>query len=86
MPWIIIYIFKKVKKNIYKPKKYWQITILYYIYSMKNPYLSIIIPMHNTAQYIQQCLDSIVVQNGFPNFQVIVIDDGSTDNGLSIVQ
>lgn len=53
---------------------------------MKNPYLSIIIPMHNTAQYIQQCLDSIVVQNGFPNFQVIVIDDGSTDNGLSIVQ
>ncbi len=53
---------------------------------MKNPYLSIIIPMHNTAQYIQQCLDSIVVQNGFTEFQVIVVDDGSTDNGLCIVQ
>ena len=53
---------------------------------MKKPILSVIIPMYNTAPYIRQCLDSIIVQNGFPDFQVIVVDDGSEDNGADIVQ
>ena len=53
---------------------------------MKQTILSVIIPMYNASQYIQQCLDSIVVQDGFPDFQIIVIDDGSNDNGADIVQ
>lgn len=53
---------------------------------MKKTILSIIIPMYNTAPYIRQCLDSIIAQNGFPDFQVIVVDDGSKDNGPDIVQ
>lgn len=46
--------------------------------------LSIIVPMYNVEQYIQQCLDSLVVQT-CPNFEVIVVDDGSSDNGPKIV-
>ncbi len=70
-------------KNINKVDK----TVFYTIFRyMKEPVLSIIIPMYNTAPYIRQCLDSIIVQNGFPDFQVIVIDDGSNDNGADIVQ
>ena len=53
---------------------------------MNKPLLSIIIPMYNTAPYIRQCLDSIIAQKGFPDFQVIVVDDGSNDNGADIVQ
>lgn len=52
---------------------------------MNTPVLSVIIPMHNSAQYISQCLDSIIMQEGFPNFQIIVVDDGSGDIGANIV-
>lgn len=45
--------------------------------------LSIIIPMYNCAPVIERCLDSIDV---FPEMEVIVVDDGSTDNGSAVVQ
>jgi glycosyltransferase involved in cell wall biosynthesis len=42
--------------------------------------LSIIIPVYNLEDYIEQCLDSIKVQiNEFDNIEVIVINDGSSD-------
>ena len=63
-------------------KKFFYTTLI----PMKQTILSVIIPMYNASQYIQQCLDSIVVQDGFPDFQIIVIDDGSNDNGADIVQ
>lgn len=53
---------------------------------MKKNVLSVIIPMYNMAQYIKDCLASIVAQDRFPEFQVIVIDDGSVDMGAKIVQ
>lgn len=46
--------------------------------------LSIIVPMYNVEQYIQQCLDSLVVQT-LHDFEVLVVDDGSTDQGSVIV-
>lgn len=46
--------------------------------------LSIIVPMYNVEDYIQQCLDSLVVQT-CSDYEVIVVDDGSTDNGPRIV-
>lgn len=46
--------------------------------------LSVIIPVYNTEKYLQKCLDSIFEQN-FSNFEVICVDDGSTDNSLDIL-
>lgn len=46
--------------------------------------LSIVIPVYNTEKYLQKCLDSIFMQN-FTNFEVICVDDGSTDNSLEIL-
>lgn len=45
---------------------------------MYNKLISIIIPVYNTEQYIETCLDSIERQT-YKNFEVIMIDDGSTD-------
>lgn len=50
---------------------------------MKTPKVTIIIPVYNTEKYIKNCFDSIINQS-FSNFEVIVINDGSTDNSLKI--
>ncbi len=45
--------------------------------------LSIIVPIYNVAQYLQECLDSIQAQT-YSNFQAILINDGSTDESGAI--
>ena len=45
--------------------------------------VSIIMPMYNVEKYIKRCLDSIL-NNTYKNIEVIIIDDCSTDNSLSI--
>lgn len=47
--------------------------------------LSIIIPVYNVEDYLVECLDSIITQiNNVSNIEIIVIDDGSTDNSVKI--
>lgn len=46
--------------------------------------VSIVIPLYNKALYVRRSLDSIAAQT-FSDFEVIVVDDGSTDDGASIV-
>ena len=53
--------------------------------SVQSPLISIIIPVYNAAQYIKKCLLSIITQQ-YKNLQVICVDDGSTDNSLSIIK
>ena len=49
------------------------------------PAVSIIIPMYNVEKYIGECLDSIFAQT-FQDFEVIVVDDCSTDNSCAVVE
>lgn len=44
-----------------------------------NPLISIIVPVYNVEEYLSKCLDSIVNQT-YKNLEIILIDDGSTDN------
>lgn len=44
-----------------------------------KPLLSIVVPVYNSHETYQRCLDSIYVQD-FKNYEVIIIDDGSKDN------
>lgn len=48
-----------------------------------NVTFSIIVPVYNSEPYLEKCLDSILDQN-YPDFEVILIDDGATDRSGAI--
>lgn len=49
-----------------------------------NPLVSVIIPTYNRGWILPEAIDSVLVQE-FTNFELIVVDDGSTDNTASIL-
>ena len=51
---------------------------------MDNIKVSVIVPVYNASQYIGKTLDSIINQD-FSGYEIIVIDDGSTDSSLEII-
>lgn len=53
--------------------------------SALTPRVSVIVPLYNKAPYVRRTLDSISQQT-FSDFEVIVVDDGSTDHGPEIVR
>ena len=52
---------------------------------MKSIKFSVVIPTYNCEKYISRCLDSIISQN-YDNLEIIIVDDGSTDDTLKIVK
>lgn len=46
--------------------------------------ISVVIPVYNTQNYLNECIDSVLNQS-FKDFEIICINDGSTDNSLSIL-
>lgn len=47
--------------------------------------ISVIVPVYNSEKYVGRCVDSIIAQT-YQNWELILVDDGSTDNSLSILQ
>ena len=47
--------------------------------------ISVIIPVYNIEKYLVKCLDSVINQT-FTDIEIICINDGSTDNSLSILE
>lgn len=45
--------------------------------------LSIIVPIYNVAPYLRKCVDSLLAQD-YDNYEIILVDDGSTDNSGAI--
>lgn len=49
----------------------------------KSIKFSVIIPVYNVAPYLRKCLDSVIYQT-YDNIEILVINDGSTDDSLAI--
>jgi len=47
--------------------------------------VSIIIPVYNVAEYLPQCLDSVIEQT-LKDIEIICVNDGSSDNSLEIIK
>lgn len=52
---------------------------------MKNPLISVIIPVYGVENYISECLESVMKQT-YKNLEIIVINDGTKDNSANIAK
>lgn len=52
---------------------------------MNEPSFAVIVPVYNSARYLKEALDSLFAQT-YKNFTVIAVDDGSTDESISILK
>lgn len=50
-----------------------------------SPKVSVVIPIYNAAEFLEECLDS-VLQQSLTDIEVICVDDGSPDNSLEILK
>jgi len=48
-----------------------------------NSKISVIVPVYNTCEYLEKCIDSICKQT-YSNLEIIIVDDGSTDNSADL--
>jgi len=53
--------------------------------NVKIPKISVILPVYNGEDYLAEAINSILAQT-FTDFELIIIDDGSSDDSLSIIQ
>lgn len=49
-----------------------------------QPSVSVIIPVYNIEKHLEKCLDSVIGQT-LKDIEIIVVNDGSTDNSLDII-
>ena len=88
--------FPKLENNIlksqkeiyekYKPQQMWSDNDLKFLYNETKYDLSLIVPVYNAQNYLEECILSLTNQVTDYKYQLIFVDDGSKDNSLSILK
>jgi glycosyltransferase involved in cell wall biosynthesis len=52
---------------------------------LKEPFISVVLPVYNVAPYLREAVESILRQS-MPDFEVVIVNDGSTDRSEEIIQ
>ena len=52
---------------------------------LTDPLVSIVVPAYNVEKYIKKCVDSLLNQT-YENIEIIIVNDGSTDNTSKIIR
>ncbi len=52
---------------------------------MTSPAVSVIIPLYNSEKYIKKCISSLINQTCSCKYEIVVVNDGSTDNSVDII-
>lgn len=52
---------------------------------ISSPLVSVVVPVYNTQGFVQACIDSVINQS-YTNWELILVDDQSTDNSFKICQ
>ncbi len=70
-----------------KPNWPWTVESDYALYKSdwKYPKISVIVPSYNQGKFLEETLRSIILQN-YPNFEIIIIDGGSTDDTIDVIK
>lgn len=59
--------------------------MIIFLGSQISPLVSVILPVYNQEKYLQETIESILAQS-FQNFELIILDDGSTDKSAQIIR
>jgi len=51
---------------------------------LNNPKVTVLMPAYNAGKYIDEAISSVLAQS-FADFELLIINDGSTDNTLKII-
>lgn len=76
---------EKLLENLRKDPRQKRNTAIKNLEIINNIDLSIIIPVYNVEKFIEECLESILRQETHYIYEVIIINDGSTDNSLELI-
>ena len=68
------YLYNKYRNRFFKKE----------LVTKKKPLISVIVPVYNQEKYLKSCLESIINQT-YSNLEIIVVNDGSTDSTLDIL-
>ena len=53
---------------------------------MENPKISVIVPIYNVEEYLEESLNCLLNQTFIENMEILMIDDGSSDNSRYITE
>lgn len=74
-----------IKYDLKKNRRISELYSINYTNKLENKTLTIIIPCYNSSLYIERCIYSIINQT-YQDIEIIIIDDFSTDNSVSIIK